>query len=374
MAARVRARARRDRRGTRRGAPRGGQRRPRDLGRRAALYTWWAARRPRGSDQTRHRDDPATHADGPTDRGAARHGRLEVHPGGPRCDARAADQLVLQQPRTGHRRDRAAAGDVGVEQVAVDRVPGDRRGPRDVPPPDRRGARRRARRGRAPSGLDEDSLLWRTPSRSSPRPPTEPRTPAEPAPLRTPRRARGGRRDRRLQGRRGLPAADRRGLRGRPCAHRGGDDVRRPAHLHRARRPACPDLALRRRARPDPAHAARAVGRRRRGRPRDGRPARAVRRGPRERPAHGHPPRDRPRPVVVCPAMHTEMWEHPSVQDNLEVLRAPRRARRRARGGAARGRRRGPGPPRRPRADRARPSLAPARRDETCRSRARPCS
>ena len=27
-------------------------------------------------------------------------------------------------------------------------------------------------------------------------------------------------------------------------------------------------------------------------------------------------------PVVVCPAMHTEMWEHPSVQDNLAVLRA----------------------------------------------------
>jgi phosphopantothenoylcysteine decarboxylase/phosphopantothenate--cysteine ligase len=26
-------------------------------------------------------------------------------------------------------------------------------------------------------------------------------------------------------------------------------------------------------------------------------------------------------PVVVCPAMHTEMWEHPSVQDNLDVLR-----------------------------------------------------
>jgi len=25
-------------------------------------------------------------------------------------------------------------------------------------------------------------------------------------------------------------------------------------------------------------------------------------------------------PVVVCPAMHTEMWEHPSVQDNLSVL------------------------------------------------------
>ena len=26
-------------------------------------------------------------------------------------------------------------------------------------------------------------------------------------------------------------------------------------------------------------------------------------------------------PVVVCPAMHTEMWEHPAVQENLETLR-----------------------------------------------------
>ncbi|MGA0879639.1 MAG: flavoprotein [Ilumatobacteraceae bacterium] len=26
-------------------------------------------------------------------------------------------------------------------------------------------------------------------------------------------------------------------------------------------------------------------------------------------------------PVVVCPAMHTEMWEHPAVVDNLAVLR-----------------------------------------------------
>src|SRR5829696_529275 len=25
-------------------------------------------------------------------------------------------------------------------------------------------------------------------------------------------------------------------------------------------------------------------------------------------------------PVIICPAMHTEMWEHPAVQDNLEVL------------------------------------------------------
>ncbi len=27
-------------------------------------------------------------------------------------------------------------------------------------------------------------------------------------------------------------------------------------------------------------------------------------------------------PVIVCPAMHTEMWEHPSVQENLSVLAA----------------------------------------------------
>jgi len=27
-------------------------------------------------------------------------------------------------------------------------------------------------------------------------------------------------------------------------------------------------------------------------------------------------------PVVVCPAMHTEMWEHPAVQDNIAVLRS----------------------------------------------------
>src|SRR6478752_3749880 len=27
-------------------------------------------------------------------------------------------------------------------------------------------------------------------------------------------------------------------------------------------------------------------------------------------------------PVLVCPAMHTEMWEHPAVQANLDTLRA----------------------------------------------------
>ena len=31
-------------------------------------------------------------------------------------------------------------------------------------------------------------------------------------------------------------------------------------------------------------------------------------------------------PVIVCPAMHTEMWEHPAVQDNLATLRRAGRA------------------------------------------------
>ena len=89
------------------------------------------------------------------------------------------------------------------------------------------------------------------------------------------------------------------------------------------------------------------------------------------------------RRCVVCPAMHTEMWEHPAVQENLATLAAPRRARRRARvrspgrrrrrrrsAGRARGDRRRrragarPGRPRRParRGDRRRHPRADRRR------------
>ena len=35
-------------------------------------------------------------------------------------------------------------------------------------------------------------------------------------------------------------------------------------------------------------------------------------------------------PVLICPAMHTEMWEHPAVVDNLAAAAPPRRARGRA--------------------------------------------
>ena len=40
-------------------------------------------------------------------------------------------------------------------------------------------------------------------------------------------------------------------------------------------------------------------------------------------------------PVIVCPAMHTEMWEHPAVRDNLAHAAPARRARGRARRGPA---------------------------------------
>ena len=49
-----------------------------------------------------------------------------------------------------------------------------------------------------------------------------------------------------------------------------------------------------------------------------------------------------PAPVVVCPAMHTEMWEHPATVDNVATLRrrgVPWSSRRRAAGRRRRGRR-----------------------------------
>ena len=50
-------------------------------------------------------------------------------------------------------------------------------------------------------------------------------------------------------------------------------------------------------------------------------------------------------PVVVCPAMHTEMWEHPAVRDNLATLRRRGVRRGRARRRPAGRRRRGRRPP-----------------------------
>ena len=59
-------------------------------------------------------------------------------------------------------------------------------------------------------------------------------------------------------------------------------------------------------------------------------------------------------PVMICPAMHTEMWEHPAVVDNIAVLRARGRARGRTRVRPARRWRRRRRPPRSTRVDRRR--------------------
>ena len=66
-------------------------------------------------------------------------------------------------------------------------------------------------------------------------------------------------------------------------------------------------------------------------------------------------------PVLLCPAMHTEMWEHPAVQDNLAVA-APAGSSRPGAGRGAPGRwRRWRWPPARARGDRGRSRHDPGR-------------
>ena len=104
----------------------------------------------------------------------------------------------------------------------------------------------------------------------------------------------------------------------RPGADQGRGALRRRDHLLGAGLGAGAHVAVRRR-RSDPAHPAGPVGR----------PGRRL-------PGHGPPRRlyaagisndlltatllATRAPVVIAPAMHTEMWEHPAVQDNLRLL------------------------------------------------------
>ena len=75
------------------------------------------------------------------------------------------------------------------------------------------------------------------------------------------------------------------------------------------------------RGRPHPAHPPRPARRSRRGGARP-RPASSAPTPPGSPTACSPPPSLATRaPVVVCPAMHTEMWEHPAVQENLATLR-----------------------------------------------------
>ena len=103
----------------------------------------------------------------------------------------------------------------------------------------------------------------------------------------------------------------------------GGDDAvgrrvsRTPnacRHL-RGRTAARPVRAIRR----EPAHDAGPLGRCRRDRPGDGRDAGT----PCQRPVRWRTRRDRARqrrPLLVAPAMHTEMWEHPATQRSVATL------------------------------------------------------
>ena len=102
-----------------------------------------------------------------------------------------------------------------------------------------------------------------------------------------------------------------------PGPHRGRHPLRRRDHLLGAGLRAGADLAVATSSRPDPAHPARAR-------------APTSSSWPRPPPGCCRPTPSgfsddlltatllaTRAPVVVCPAMHTEMWEHPAVQDNL---------------------------------------------------------
>ena len=139
-----------------------------------------------------------------------------------------------------------------------------------------------------------------------------------------PRRVRG---HRRLQGGRGLSSPRRRRRARRPGPHRGR------AALRRARPPSTRSPPSRRGRRcgtsrtrsrtPTSARRADLVLVAPGHRPR----ARALRRRHQRRPADRTRCSPPGRRCVVCPAMHTEMWEHPAVQDNLARPAGPRGAR-----------------------------------------------
>src|SRR5664280_3809801 len=88
------------------------------------------------------RDGPdSEHAHGPTDRGSPRQGRLEVHPGGTGLASCPPGEQLLQLARRRYRRRGAAPGGLGVGQAAVDRLRRGGGGQGDLHPARPRGAR-----------------------------------------------------------------------------------------------------------------------------------------------------------------------------------------------------------------------------------------
>ena len=243
------------------------------------------------------------HDDEPADRGAPRPGRLEVQrwsrwpPAGPARSTPTSASSATASAAC------AAAGHLGGPQAAVDRLRGDRRrqdrATIAVDPTRRRGRVVAPRRDARRAAERRVSLAVLAGRRDRPR---------------------RHRRHRRLQGHRGVPPP---GRRRRP--RRARPDRGRPA-LRRARprsrrwppsrpRPRCGTTPTRSRT-PASARAptswwscpatARLLGAYAAGISDDLLTATLL---------------ATRAPVVVCPAMHTEMWEHPAVQDNLATLR-----------------------------------------------------
>ena len=188
---------------------------------------------------------------------------------------------------------------IGFEEIAADKIKLDR-------PP------RRARAGRRRRGVRR--------ARAAPTTPTPPPSPDPDLDAgRLAHRPRRHRRDRRLQGRRGLPPPRRRRRPRHPGDDQGRRALRRPHDAQRPGQRAGADRAV---GRPDPIPHTRL-----------GQQADLVIVAPATARIIGAYAAGLSTdlltnvllatraPVLICPAMHTEMWEHPAVVENLATLR-----------------------------------------------------
>ena len=186
----------------------------------------------------------------------------------------AAGKATYTRPDPEEEAALAAAIADAAEAGLLERGRGQRRG---------RGHRSARRRGRRP----DRELGGRRRGGRRPWPTDQPLEARPRAPA--PSRPRGVRRDRRLQGRRGLPPPGRRRRARDAGAHARRHAFRRPADVLRAGVRAGPALPVGRGV-ADPAHEARPARRPRRGGAGDGAHTGALRRRPLRRPPHGHPP------------------------------------------------------------------------------------
>ena len=240
----------------------------------------------------------------PADRGAPRPGRLEVHAGHAGGQAGPADQLATSTSSA-----RASARSC---RRRSPRSPASRcRSPSRRSPPTRSSAGRR--RPRTTRATRRGRAARPTPSR----PGAEHRQTACRCSPGKPHRPRRLRRHRRLQGGRGVPPPRRRRRARRArCSPRArtrfvGATTFSALGVRAGAARRCGTTPTRSRTRASARRPTSSSSRPRR-------PASSARTPPAS-PTTCSPPRCSPRArrCVVCPAMHTEMWEHPAVQDNL---------------------------------------------------------